>query len=33
MQISDTVTIALVLIILVKLLGLQERLAVGRVRI
>jgi hypothetical protein len=33
MQIPDTVSIALVLIILVKLLVLKERLAVGRVRV
>jgi hypothetical protein len=33
MQFLDTLSIALVVIILVKLLGLQERLAVGRVRI
>ena len=33
MQVLDTLSIALVVIILVKLLGLKERFAVGRVRV
>ena len=33
MQFLDTLSIALVVVIFVKLLGLPERLAVGRVRV